>query len=274
MDELQGLGVLSQEGVRDRFWAAGTGLGSASVPEVMGNLKKESENLLKKGGRTQQINNLLNELKTIENRLRELQGQAAAYAEGQRQQEYLEAQVEANRGEAEARRRELGRLERLEQARAPWANRNLAREKAVEVEFAQNFPLNGLERLEALQKELDTNRQDRQQREMETHPPGGALARLTPDEAVLAQQEAIEALASEREKLDAALDDYPGVRSDLDQARTEFERKLRELGPAWDGPRLAEVDTSVQVRQRVAEFARRLAGRSGGARRPRPGSGP
>ena len=33
--ELQGLGVLSQEGVRGRLFAAGTGLGSASVPEVL-----------------------------------------------------------------------------------------------------------------------------------------------------------------------------------------------------------------------------------------------
>ncbi len=49
LEELQGLGVLSQEGVRGRLFAAGTGLGSASVPEVMGNLKKESENLLTKG---------------------------------------------------------------------------------------------------------------------------------------------------------------------------------------------------------------------------------
>ncbi len=187
-----------------------------------------------------------------------LQGQAAAYAEGQRQQEYLEARVEANRQESEACRRELGRVERLEQARVPWANRNRAREQAAAVEYAQNFPVNGLERLEALHKELDANRQDRQQRDMETTRLAEHLARLTPDEAVLAQQEAIEALAGERAHLAEALKDYPGAKSELDQARTELGRKLRELGPAWDGPRLAEVDTSVQVRQRVAEFARQL----------------
>ena len=258
LEELQGLGVLSQEGVRGRLFAAGTGLGSASVPEVMKNLDKELANLLALRGQKQIVNLLVKELKEIESRIRELQGQAAAYAEGQRQQEYLEARVEANRQEAEARRRELGRVERLEQARVPWANRNRAREQAVEVEYAQNFPVNGLERLEALHKELDTNRQDQQQREGETTRLAEQLGRLTPDEAVLAQQEAIEALAGERAHLAAALNDYPGAKSDLDQAQTEFARKLRELGPAWDGPRLAEVDTSVQVRQRVAEFARQL----------------
>jgi uncharacterized protein YhaN len=258
LNELQGLGVLSQEGVRGRLLAAGTGLGSASVPEVMENLKKESETLLKKGGRTQRINLLLNDLKRIEHRLRELQGQAAAYAEGQRQREHLEARVDANRQESERRRRALGRVERLEQARVPWVNRNLAREQAVEVEYAQNFPVNGLERLEGLHKELDANRQNRKQREGETTRLEEQLGRLTLDEAVLAGQDAIEALAGERIHLAEALNDYPGAKSDLDQAQTELSRKLRELGPAWDGPRLAEVDTSVQVRQRVAEFARQM----------------
>jgi uncharacterized protein YhaN len=258
LEELQGLGVLSQEGVRGRLFAAGTGLGSASVPEVMKNLDKELANLLALRGQKQRVNLLVKELKEIESRIRELQEQAADYAGGQRQQEYLEARVEANRQEAEARRRELGRVERLEQARVPWANRNRAREQAVEVEYAQNFPVNGLDRLEALHKELGTNRQDRQQREGETTRLAEQLGRLTPDAAVLAQQEAIEALAGERAHLAAALNDYPGAKSDLDQAQTEFARKLRELGPAWDGTRLAEVDTSVQVRQRVAEFARQL----------------
>ena len=258
LNELQGLGVLSQEGVRGRLLAAGTGLGSASVPAVMEHLKKESENLLKKGGRTQQINILLNELKKIENRLRDLQGQAAAYADGQRQREHLEARVDGNRQEAERRRRELGRVERLEQARVPWANRNRAREQAIEVEYAQNFPVNGLERLEGLYKELDAQRQNQKQREGEITRLQDQLGRLTLDEAVLAQQEAIEALTGERDKLAQALADYPAAKSDLDRAKAEFSRKLRELGPAWDGPRLAEVDTSVQVRQRVSEFGRQM----------------
>ena len=50
LEELQGLGVLSQEGVRGRLLAAGTGLGSASVPEVMKSLDKEWTTLLTKAG--------------------------------------------------------------------------------------------------------------------------------------------------------------------------------------------------------------------------------
>jgi uncharacterized protein YhaN len=258
LEELQGLGVLSQEGVRGRLFAAGTGLGSASVPEVLKNLDKELANLLALRGQKQIVNLLIKQLKEIEARIRELQGQAAAYAEGQRRREHLEARVDANRQEAERRRRELGRVDRLEQARVPWVNRNLAREKAGEVEYAQNFPVNGLERLEGLHNELDANRQSKDIRAGEVIRLEEQLGHLTPDEAILAGQEAIEALVSEREKLAQALDDYPGAKSDLDQAQTQFWRKLRELGPAWDAPRLAEVDTSVQVRQRVAEFARQM----------------
>ena len=259
LEELQGLGVLSQEGVRGRLLAAGTGLGSASVPEVMRSLDKETDALLKKGGRSQRINILLNDLKSIEHRLREVQGQAAAYAEGQRRREHRETRVEGNRQEAEGCRQGLARVERLEQARVPWANRNLAREKAAEVEYAQNFPVNGLERLDGLQRELDANRQSRKEREGEIAGLREQLSRLTVDKAVLSRRDDIEALAGERDKLAQALEDYPAAKGDLDQAQTEFGRKLRELGPAWDDQRLAAVDTSVQVRQRVAEFARRLS---------------
>jgi uncharacterized protein YhaN len=258
LDELQGLEVLSQEGVRGRLFAAGAGLGSASVPAVMENLRKEAELHLKKGGRTQRINLLQNDLRKIEQHIKVLQDQAAAYAEGQQQRERLEAQVEANRLESERLRRLLARLDRLEQARLPWANRNLAREKALEVEFARNFPVNGVERLESFDKELEKVRLGRKEQADTVTRLQDRLDHLRLDDALLAQQEAIEALASEREKLVAARDDYPAVKSDLDQAQTEFLRKLRELGPDWDAPRLAVVDTSVQVRQRVAEFGRRL----------------
>jgi uncharacterized protein YhaN len=258
LKELQGLAVLSQEGVRGRLFAAGAGLGSASVPEVMKNLDKELANLLAQRGQKPVINLLLKQLKEIEARIRMLQGQAAAYAEGQKQRERLEAQVAANRQEAEGLRRDLGRLERLEQARSPWADRNLAREKAVELDFARVFPVNGLERLEILLKELDSNRQDQKDKEGEVQQLEAQLGQLSLDEAVLARQEAIEALASERAHLAAALDDYPGVKGELEQAQGEFLRKLRELGPTWDVSRLAKVDTSVQARQRVAEFGRQL----------------
>ncbi|MCK9376362.1 MAG: AAA family ATPase [Syntrophobacterales bacterium] len=258
LDELQGLGVLTQDGVRGRLFAAGAGLGSASVPDVLKALDKELADLLAQRGQ-RRINLLTKQQKEIEGQIRNLQGQAAAYAEGQRQRELLEARVHANRQEAEALRRELGRLDRLEQARLPWVNRNRGRERAVEVEFARDFPLHGLERLENLDQELDQVRQARQVKAEEIARLQGESDRLAVDEAVLAQQEAIEALGDERVHLAKAQDDYPGALSDVEQAQKDFARQLRELGPAWDEARLAGVDTSVQVRQRVAEFARLLA---------------
>jgi uncharacterized protein YhaN len=257
LDELQGLEVLSQEGVRGRLFAAGAGLGSASLPEVMKGLDKELANLLAQRGQ-KQINLLMKQLREIETKVKELQGQAAAYAEGQRQQDLLEAQVETHRQEAEHLRRKLARLDRIEQGRVPWANRNLAQEKALQLEFARDFPVNGTERLENLDKELDKVRQSRDKQTEEVTRLNEQLERLSLDDVLLAQQEAIKALASEREKLVAAKDDCPAVKSELDQAQAEFLRKLRELGPAWDAARLASVDTSVQVRQWVAEFGRRL----------------
>ena len=274
LEELQGLGVLSQEGVRGRLFAAGTGLGSASVPEVLKNLDKELANLMALRGQKQIVNLLIKQLKEIEARIRELQGLGRGHAEGQRRREHLEARVDANRQEAERRRRELGRVERLEQARVPWVNRNLAREKAVEVEYAQNFPVNGLAALAGLHKELDANRQSQDIRAGEdSYDLRSSWGHLTPDEAILAGQEAIEALVSEREKLAQALDDYPGAKArPWTRRRRNFGANCGSWGRPGMPPRLAEVDTSVQVRQRGGRV--RPADAGGGARwRDGPGSG-
>jgi uncharacterized protein YhaN len=260
LEELQGLEVLDREGVRSsRLFAAGSGLGSASVSQLTRHLDKEMANLLVSSPRGQkQINRLVQELKATEAAIRDLQGQAAAYAQGHRQREELTARVEANRAVMDRLRRDLGRIERLEQARLPWVNRNRAREQAENLEYARDFPINGLERLERLGQDLEDQRRHRDSLVGEEVRLRTELSQLTLEEAVLNRQEDIEALASERERLVATLQDEPAARTDLEQARTEFLHKLRVLGPAWDELRLAQVDTSVATRQRVSEFARHL----------------
>lgn len=258
LDELQGLKLLTEEGVRSRLFSAGAGLGAASVPEAMKTLDKELGNLLSPRGQ-KQINQLVQRLKATDAKIRELQGLAAAYAESQQRREHLEEQLRQDKSEAEGLRRQLRRLEQLEQAREPWINRNLARERAQELGFARSFPPRGLERWEAATGEIDRLHQSQKSREEDARLLREQLGRLHVDEVLLAQREAVEALLSDRGQLAQARLDYPVVQRGLDQAAAELNRKLQELGADWDEDRLARVDTSVQVRQRVQEFARKLA---------------
>lgn len=256
LDDLQGLEILSQEGVRTRLFAATVGLGAASVPEVMKNLDRELDNLLAPRAQ-KQINQLARELQGTEAQIRELHGQAAAYAGKQRRGDELEEHLRRHRRQAEEIRQRLRRLDQLEQARQPWVNRNLAREKARELEFVRNFPPRGLERFDQLAQELEGLGLSKQAREADIARLEQELAGLTVNEALLRQQTAIQGLAGERERLVSALSDFPLVQAKLDQEEEEFRRRLLDLGPDWDAARLARVDTSVQVRQQVQEFGRR-----------------
>jgi uncharacterized protein YhaN len=257
--ELQGLAVLSQEGVRGRLFAAGAGLGAASVPGAMKTVDDELARLLIPGGRTQVILQTGRRLKEIEAEIDRLQDMAAEYAQAHSQKERLEESIRESRREEGEIRLRLRRIEQLQQAREPWVRWRRAREQAQLLEFARDFPPDGLERFEALKREIDTLRQGIKARDAETARLALQLRELHLDEAVIARREAIEALLGERERLASTLKDYPIGKSRMGQAEEEFHRRLEELGPGWQAGRLAQVDTSVQVRQLVQEFGRRLA---------------
>jgi uncharacterized protein YhaN len=268
LEDLQGLELLSQDGVRGRLFAAGAGLGAASVPDVLKKLDKELDGLLTQRGH-KVINQVVRGLRELDGRIQQLRQLSSDYAAGRDQLEELRARLAAQQEEATTLGQKLSWLTQLEQACQPYAERNLAREKAAALAFARDFPANGLERFERLLKQLADLRAARSQRQSEAGELELQLSRLTVDETLLAQRQAIEELGSEREKLLTAERDVPLVHGAQERAEAEFSRKLRDLGPDWDAPRLARVDTSVAVRQQVQDLARQLAAQEQVAERTR-----
>ena len=260
LTELAGLDVLTEESVRGRLLAAGSGLGMSSGPATMKALDDELANLLKERGTAPIINNLVRQLKEGEGRLKPLQGQAAEYAACQAKREELELRITTARREADQIGQRLRRVEQLRRAREPWVRWSAARKKLVALDVAKGFPLNGLERLETLKRDIEQLREVRRAREDEALRLEQQLSRLAVEEVGLEHRQEIEALIGEREKLQQAVKDYPLLTEAKDQAEEEFQRRLRELGPEWDAARLAQMDTSVSVRHRVQEFGRQFEG--------------
>ncbi|MFP3869047.1 MAG: AAA family ATPase [Desulfobacteraceae bacterium] len=259
LDDLQGLDVLSEDGVRRRLFAAGAGLGAESLPNALQTLDKEIKGLLSKTGRKPIINQIINRIKKTETRIASLQELSTAYARGQARKAQLEQQIRENQQQLRDLRRHLQRLEQLEQARPPWVALGSARHKAARLEFAKNFPGDGLQRLDDLKNEIDKIKQKQRASEDQAALLQQEKQQLIPNPALLAHQSDIEALLGEREKLASALKDYPLVESATEQAEAEFRRRLQELGPDWDSARIARLDTSVPVRHQVQEWGRSLA---------------
>jgi uncharacterized protein YhaN len=258
LKDLEGLDILTQEGVRGRLFAASAGLGTVPLSQVQAGLDKQREELLKPQGRDQRINRLLHDRREKQEEIKRLQGQAAEYASLQSEHADLEAKVREERLQEGHLRRRLLRLDQLARAREAWLTLREARGHVAGLEFARSFPAQGLERLDRLQTNIEeltqtqatsADRSQALQREMDN---------LTVDEAVLAQAEAIEALVAEREHLRSAAQDCPTRTSEVHQAGQDMNSRLGELGPAWTVESLEEVDTSVQVRREVQEKGRAL----------------
>ena len=257
LGELQGLDILSQESVRGRILAAGAGLGVTSVPVAMHSLDKELAALLSQRGR-KEINKIVASMRRVEAQRRQLLGQSTEYAECEKARDEMEKKIEAARDRADRIRQRLRRIEQLTQAREHWVRLCGVREKRARLDFAKEFPPNGLERLENLNKEIEELEWSTEEKRNEIARFEEELGRITLDEVLLEHEQEIETLAAEREKFASALDDIPGAKSGVARAREEREKRLGELGPGWDIERLRQLDTSVQVRQHVQELGRRL----------------
>lgn len=257
LEELQGLKVLDHEGVRGRLFSAGAGLGAASVPAALKSIDEELGTLWAPRSK-KRLAQLIDRRRGVEKEIKDLQGQAAAYAAEQRRKEDLEARIRRERAEMEGIRLRLRRLEQLQQARKPWADMLTGWQRVKELEGVKDFPPYGLEQLARLKKDREEIQLGLKEREGEAADLRARLEQKKPDDALIRHREEIETLFGEREKIATMLGDLPSLRKSLARAEEEYKQRLKDLGPDWEAHRLAQVDTSVAVRQQVQEFGRKL----------------
>jgi uncharacterized protein YhaN len=258
LKDLEGLDFLSHEGVRGRILAASAGVGAASVPSIMSDIKDELDKLYKKSGRNPKINQFAKRLSEIKTEIRDLQREASNYGEFRHRLDSLEEQVRTNKSESRSIGQKLKRIEQLEQARSPWVKLCEAQGKLDELEYAKNFPPKGLERFERLKEEIEETAREKSDLESKAQQIEIKLSNVAVDENIISNRDSVEALRNEREKLSSAINDLPGIKSKTHQEEDKFQKQLRDLGTDWTSKRLAEVDTSVQTRHRVQKFARDL----------------
>jgi uncharacterized protein YhaN len=257
LTELQGLELLTWEEVRAQLFSASAGLGAASLPAAMKSLDEELGTLWAPKSK-KRIAQLTDRLREVSSEIKRLQGQGAAYAAAQQRKEELEALIQRQRAEMEEIRLRLRRLEQLQQAREPWAVKVTTGTRAKALEAVKDFPPYGLERLKHYNQDLEQIRQNLMALEGEVTNLRSKIEQVVPDEDILKQRGKIEVLLGERERIHASLTELPSLEQSLSGAQEEYKRRLQDLGPDWDASRLAQVDTSVAVRQQVQEFGQKL----------------
>lgn len=258
LKDLQGLRVVDTQQVRSLIFGPGGGAGAAAVPRVLQRLEQELESLLKprKGGR---LNEIFARLQEIRRELRELEGEAARFAELQGEREALEARLQERKEEARRLEARLARLKQLAQAREPWVTLVTARQRLEELAEVADFPPEGLAEKQRLTQKAGELQEEREKLQTEANRLTQELRGLAPDVRLLAHRREIEALLAEEKRFEEVLEREPEGHRALEQAEADVQRRLKELGPEWDESRLARMDTSLTLRHEVLEFGRRLA---------------
>jgi uncharacterized protein YhaN len=260
LSELQDLGSLTEEGVRDRIFSAGIAGAGRSARQVIARLQKDADGLLRprKGG---EINTLMQRLREAEAGVVEARAAAQGYAA------MLDAEVEVDARVAQthaltqtlsARSDELALLLEL------WEQQCLLEEARAELDAltpVEAMPAGAHERLAEAVSRLREAQGRSTDAEAELALIAGqvdtATAALDPVLYSLATRiiEAVASVPLHQERRGS----QPAMRSELRRADERIVVALSELGRDWDETRVTEFDLSLARDAEVRGWKDRLA---------------
>lgn len=259
LSDLQGTKILREETVQGRLFAAGAGLGVASLPGLMERLSEKQRGFYRFGrgrGTGGKVNELLESLRSVEEKLRGLAEQEGRFWDLRDEEERLQQQVARETEESGEIRKRLSRLLLLEKIRRPWTERKLAKEKLARITGGASFPERGIERYEALVQEAEVLQAScREGRERVSRlEDREALLRERHAWVILEHREEVESLREERGRFQELLASEARLEAEIRKDERRHAEHLAELGDGWNDARLFRVDLSLPAVQEAQRF--------------------
>ena len=256
LDELNNESLLNDESVNLQIYSAG--IGAMKLPDALAALDRQKSEIFRPQGRNQLIPSVLQGIESTDTKLREIAGYATEY---RRQSDRL-AEIERELGEVGARRLQIAseqdRLENLERAWDRWNELIGAEQRLSELLAVETFPENGVIRLETLEAQAETAREELRSADERVQRIRASVDEEIAHLTILEKSSEVRALERGRGAFDQSVKDLPERRAELASKRSELETSLGNLGPDWDTKRLSEFDLSLVVREEVANHGERL----------------
>ncbi len=262
--ELQTFDTLAAEGVRDRVFSAGIVGAGRSAREVVAKLEEQTSKLLKRQGAQGRINDLVKELRDLQQRIDEAKVLAEGYRHLVEEEEGVGTEVDRLGHEAERLRLSQQRCKAFVELWPIWHGLQEARKRLEELPPVDAFPADAESRLvsalgevraaAAALEDLRNEQKDAERRRGE----------VEVDEALAQAAEELGALAAALALHEKRLADRGQVRGELANSERALRDGLQQLGPDWDEDRVAAFDVSIPRREEVRAWAPRLEA----ARRP------
>lgn len=262
LGEMQSLDPLNSSDVAARFFAAGAGLGSASLPKLLSLLDARQNELYRPWGNARSasaVNRLLASMGETDAAIRDLRERNGAWRRMKDDLSAMEDSIEKKKERLEILKGRIARLELLEKARPSRKALEETELRLAGMTELHPFPENGLSRLERLKEEKERIE--------------AAVARLEEEKAAKAREKAIleadpvlgclparqevEGLEHESEQFRASLARRGLLEKEIGDAERAFKGNLENLCSWWTEEHLAGADVSAEA----IDYARRTAER-------------
>ena len=252
LDEMQSEGLMNDAEVSGRLYSAG--MGASALPKFMQTLGKRMEALFRPQGSTQEIVVLIRKLNDVDDKLRDIQGNAEQYHRLTSRQAEISRKLTEIDSEISNLNTSRAEIQRLLQGWDDWVALEDCEARLRDIPQFERFPENPIERLEGLQLRIRTARNERDEADDELQRIKEAVEAPIPGEALLNDAENIEAIRRGRTRFDGSAHNLPKLQDGLRELEDTLSRRLRTLGQDWDEESLDTVDTSSAIRQRSEDW--------------------
>ena len=256
LDELHDEALLKDDSVNAQIYSVG--MGATKLPAALKALGSAKQALFLKGGSKHKIAGAGGELAKINSTLKQVEGNAAKYGDLMDRLKQVEADLERLSGLRRKHRSELEHQNQLENAWDDWNDLNHAEEKLAGLPAIDDFPVNGVSRLEKLEERINTTQQEYKSADADVEEAKAKAEAVVEHEAILNHPTDIRKLAQGRTFVDNSDRDLLKRNTELKGHKKSLAATLKDLGPDWDETRLENFDLSMDVREDILQYKGRL----------------
>ncbi len=262
LEDLYSDELLNDENVNSQIYSAGMGV--TLLPGAVRSIESGRTDIFLKGGSSQKVYEVRGRIEELDETLRSVRDNAARYGELTDRRRQIEDELRnlaVRRQEIQSR---YNHQVMLQNAWGSWIDLNSAEEDLAELPAIDDFPADGLNRLEALQERLSAARREYESDEHRVSKAERAADVRIEHEAILTNSAEVRRLQNGRTAFDGSVRDLPERETELEGHTRTLADTLKNLGPDWDECRLEGFDFSIAVRQQISEHGDRLRSASAG----------
>ena len=256
LDELYSDDLLNDENVNSQIYSAGMGV--TSLPNAMRSIESARRDIFLKGGSSQKTYEVCSKIEEMDGRLQKVADNAAIFGNLTARLELVHTQIE----HLTARRSRLqllhSRQVRLQNAWDPWNDLVSAKHELANLPMIDNFPTNGISRLETLQERIRLAHREYDSTGVRVAEAQGRVDVKIEHEPILTHSAEIRGIERSRTSFDNSIHDLPDREADLAEYEGSLAETLRDLGSGWDEARLRAFNLPMADNQEISQYGERL----------------